>query len=131
MHPGYEDSAMDEFLARVQQLGDLTTREEAERATRGTLSALAESISGGQMGDLSPGLPMPLRPQIEQARGQARSFNKGEFLDRVTGDVDTVDIDKAETQARAVLRTMYEWAPEGEVDDTLEQLPPQLAQLFE
>lgn len=130
MHPGYDDTAMENFLARVQQHGELTTREAAERATRGTLSALAESITGGQMADLAAGLPAPLRPQIEQASGHARPFDKSAFLDRVTGDVDTVDIDKAETQARAVLRTVSEWAPEGEIEDTLEQLPPELSQLF-
>lgn len=130
MQPGDEDTTMEDFLARVQQLGELGDRTEAERATRATLRALAESITGGQMDDLAPGLPMGLRPEIEQARGQARSFDKGAFLDRVTGGLGTVDIDKAETQVRAVLRTLYERAPEGEIGDTIGQLPPDLARMF-
>ncbi len=131
MHPGYEDSAMEEFLGRVQQRSGLTTREEADRTTRATLGALAEAITGGQMGDLSPGLPMELRPEIEQARGQARAFDKDAFLDRITGQTDTVDLEKAETRARAVLQTLHEWAPEGEIDDTVEQLPPELSRMFQ
>lgn len=123
-------SRMESFLTRVQQVGELSSRDEADRATRATLGALAESITGGQMDELTPGLPRELRAQVEQASGQARSFSKEAFLDRVTGGTGTVDTGKAETQARAVLRTLYEWAPAGEIDDTVRQLPSDLSDMF-
>lgn len=125
-----DDDTMENLLARVQQLGELDSRTEAERATRATLRALAESITGGQMDDLAPGLPATLRPEIEQARGQARSFDKATFLDRITGGLDTVDLDKAEAQVRAVLGALYERVPAGEIEDTIGQLPPELARMF-
>lgn len=133
MHAGLGDEygeAMESFLARVQQRSGLSSHDEAARLARGTLSALAESISGGQMGDLAPVLPTELRPQIEQARGQARAFDKSAFLDRLSGDIGTVDMDEAEKQARAVLHTLYEQAPEGEIDDTVAQLPAELSRMF-
>lgn len=129
--PGDEYSpAMEAFLTRVQELGEITSHEEAARVTRGTLGTLAESISGGQMDGLAPGLPFDLRGEIDEARGHARRFDKGEFLDRLTGMIATVDTDRAERQARAVLHTLYERAPEGAIDDTLAQLPPELSRMF-
>lgn len=124
-------SEMESFLTRVQELGGLSSHQEADRVVRATLAALGERITGGQMADLAPGLPRELRPEIDHARGQAMGFEKNAFLDQITGDVDTVDIEKAEMQARGVLRAVYERAPEGEIDDTLAQLPPELAALFE
>lgn len=122
---------MQSFITRVQQLAELSDRDETERVIHGTLGTLAETITGGQMGDLAPVLPVELRPDIAESRGQARPFDKGAFLDRVTGHIDTVDIDTAETQVRAVLQTGYEWALAGEIDDTLAQLPPDLAAMFQ
>lgn len=130
MQPGEDDSAMANFLGRVQQLSGLDSRTEAEGATRATLRALAEAITGGQMDELCTGLPVGLRPEVEQARGQARSFDRGAFLDRITGEIETVDLDKADRRARAVLTALYEWAPEGEIDDTIAQLPAKLSQMF-
>lgn len=126
-----DSTPMQDFITRVQQLGDLSDRDETERVIHGTIGTLAETISGGQMGDLAPALPVELRPEIAESRGQARPFDKSAFLDRVTGQIDTIDIEKAEKQVRAVLRTLYEWAPEGEIDDTLAQLPPELSAMFE
>lgn len=134
MHPSPEyDDATENFLARVQQHAGVTTRIEAERLARATLHALGERISSGQAADLAPGIPPELRPEIEpeRARGQAKAFEKNAFLDRITGQIGTVDIEVAERQARGLLRTLYEWAPEGEIDATLAQLPPELAELFE
>ena len=125
-----DSDSMQNFITRVQQLGNLSDRDETERAIHATLGSLAETITGGQMGDLAPALPVELRPEIDEGRGQARPFDKGTFLDRISGQIDTVDIDKTERQARAVLRTLYEWAPEGEVDDTLAQLPEGLSAMF-
>ncbi|GAA3752416.1 DUF2267 domain-containing protein [Salinactinospora qingdaonensis] len=131
MQPEYSDSAMDDFLARVQQQSGLTSREEADQVTRATLTALGERISGGQMSDLAALLPRQLTPEVEHGRGQAKSFDKGAFLDRVSGDIGTTDLDAVERETRGVLRTLQEWAPEGEVDNTLAQLPPELAGMFE
>lgn len=53
-----------------------------------------------------------------------------EFLDRVSGEIATTDLESTERQVRAVLTTLREWAPEGEIDDTVAQLPGSIASLF-
>jgi uncharacterized protein (DUF2267 family) len=130
MHPGYDDDAMNRFLDRVQEAGGITTRIDADQASRGTLATLAEAVSSGQMHDLGEGLPAPLQPQIDESRGHARSLGKQEFLDRVGGLVHTVDMDTVESWVRGVLRAVGDWAPAGEVQRTRDQLPPDLAALF-
>lgn len=130
MHPGYGDSAAEEFVARVQELGRLSTRTEADQVTRATMTALAERISSGEMRDLTSGIPDGLRAEIKPASGQAQPFDKNAFIDTITGGIGTVDMDRAENQTRAVLRTVHEWAPAGEIDNTVAQLPPKLADMF-
>jgi hypothetical protein len=130
MHPGYDDDAMNRFLDRVQEAGGITTRIDADQATRGTLATLAQAVSSGQMHDLGEGLPAPLRPETDESRGHARSLGKHEFLERVGGVVQTVDADVVEARVRAVLRAVGDWAPAGEIQRTRDQLPPDLAALF-
>jgi uncharacterized protein (DUF2267 family) len=126
----YDDPAMNNFLDRVREHGGITTRAEADEATRATVSTLAEAVSKGQMQDLGAGLPAALRPEINESRGEARSLGKKEFLERAGGNMHTVDIDTVEANVRAVLRAVYEWAPAGQTGDTVAQLPPGVADLF-
>ncbi|WP_046470859.1 DUF2267 domain-containing protein [Allosalinactinospora lopnorensis] len=131
MHPGSTDGAAENFLARVQQHAGVTSRSEAERLTRATLNALSENVSGGQMDDLVRRLPEELRPDTAHASGHAAAFDKGAFLDKVSGGIGTVDPEEAERQVSAVLGTVREWAPPEQTADTMAQLPPEFARLFQ
>ncbi|TQN32542.1 uncharacterized protein (DUF2267 family) [Haloactinospora alba] len=130
MHPGYTDSATENFLARVQEHNGLESRAEADQLSRATLSALAQCVSAGQMDDLTAGLPEDLHSAIEAGTRQAKSFDKRTFLDQISGGIGSVDMSEVERKTQGVLRTLREWAPEGQSSDTIAQLPPELARLF-
>lgn len=119
------------FAEQVRSSAGLSSSDEASRVSRATLTTLAEAISAGQVDELAQGLPPELRSELSQRSGQARSLNKTEFLDRVSGEIATTDMEATEEQVRAVLTTLRQWAPEGETDDTVAQLPRSLAGLFQ
>ena len=124
-HPGEAD----DFLRRVQHLGELSSWDEAETAARLTLSALGDRISGGQAADLAAALPGELRPCLEQAAEPAQAFGIEEFLRRIA-DPQQTDAHTARRQAKAVLRAVREYTPGKEIADTMAQLPPDLASLL-
>lgn len=123
------DSAEEGFLSRVQQHSGLTSRTEARRLAQATLDQLAVTVSTGQMHQLGRNLPPTLQPE-DPAAGHATSFDKGAFLDAVSGSVPSTDLEEVEVLTSAVLNSVREEAPDGQVDDTLAQLPPDLAALF-
>jgi uncharacterized protein (DUF2267 family) len=130
MHPGYTDDAMNTLLTQVQHEGGIETRIDADQATRAVLATLAEAISAGQMQALGAGLPAPLSSEIARATGHARALGRVEFLERVGGEIHTVDPEIVESRTRAVTTVLGVWAPAGEIANTCAQLPGDLAELF-
>lgn len=120
----------DAFLARVQERAQLADRGEAQRTTGVTLNLLADRISAGQAGDLTPALPEGLRTYLRTNKKTPQSFDKATYLDRVATAVDLTDHAVVEQRVRAVLRTLREWVSDREIDNTLSELPPEIAELF-
>ncbi|SDQ32081.1 DUF2267 domain-containing protein [Actinopolyspora saharensis] len=121
---------MASFQEQVQQRTGLNDATETERLTRATLRALSERLAAGQLNDLEPALPPELREELYRFDGRAVSFDRDTFLDQVSGEVDTVDIDEVERRVRAVFEVLLQWAPGEEIEDTIAQLPPDLAEMF-
>lgn len=113
------------FLDTVRQRAGADTGADAERHTHAALHALAERVTAGQAADLGRYLPSALGEQLQPAHPEARPFDYAEFMRHISGQRDT-----AEAYARAVLSTVREAAPEPEIQDTLAQLPNDLARLF-
>jgi uncharacterized protein (DUF2267 family) len=126
----WNGTTMRSFVEDVQGATNLDSADEAERLTRATLGTLAEGISGGQVDDLMPELPEELRRELSGRSGQARSLDKTGFLDRVSGEITTTDMETTEDLVRGVLRTLRSWAPEGQIDDTVDQLPRSISEMF-
>lgn len=120
----------DAFLARVQEYGQLAGRGEAERTAGVTLNLLADRISVGQAGDLTPALPEGLRTYLRTNKKTPQSFDKETYLDRVATAIGVTDHAIAEQRVRAVLRTLREWESDREIQNTLAELPPEIAELF-
>ncbi len=118
------------FFDRVRQRAHLDSKEDASRIAHATLTVLGERLSGGQADDLSPSLPIELRRHLSTGSGQATAFDRASFLDAVSGHTGSVDLDDTERHVRAVLATVRDWAPRSEIDDTLAQMPRELAALF-
>lgn len=126
-----DSTTMREFVEQARQAAGMSSYEEANALVRATLRTLAEAVTGGQIDELAPGLPDDLRAELSGRSGQARSMDENGFLDRVSGSVQTTDLDQVKQQVRAVLRTVRAWAPQGEARDTARQLPKSLAALFD
>ena len=125
-----DSPTMRSFVEQAQEAAGLSSFEEADALVRATLNTLAESVTGGQVDELAEGLPKELRNELNNRSGQARSMDRTGFLDRVSGAVQTTDLERTEEEVRAVLRTVRQWAPRGETPDTMQQLPSSIAELF-
>lgn len=120
---------LDEFLYVVCDRGEYDSREEAERVSRAVLTVLANRITPGEAKDLSAQLPPPLGSAAQPDNGGPGSFGVNEFCrrvaERVGGHPRT-----AEWDASAVLSTVADAVPGGELNQLLSQLPSGYATLF-
>lgn len=129
--PDEHSADMKRFLSELRETAQLSSDQEAERLARATISALAEAVSTGQANQLAAGLPEELHFELGASTGQAERFDVQGFLDRISGEVDTVDADEVEREVRSMLGVLRSWAPSGEIDDTVQQLPKGLTNLFQ
>ncbi|MBE9376014.1 DUF2267 domain-containing protein [Saccharopolyspora sp. HNM0983] len=128
--PDSPDAEMRSFVRDVQAQADLKSTADAERACRATVSALGERLTARQAEELGSGLPENLEPSLTRHSGKAQRFDAHEFLDKVSGEIGSVDEDEVETEVKAVLHTIREWAPRRQVETTIAQLPGDLAAMF-
>lgn len=128
--PNDHSEDMQRFLQQVREEAGLSSAQEAERLARATFSALSEAVTSGQANELGAGLPEELHFELGASTGQAERFDLTGFLDRISGEIDTVDGDEVQREVRSALQVVRGWAPEGEIDDTIAQLPKSLAELF-
>jgi len=119
-----------EFIGRVQQQAGLRSFERAEAATRATLTALGEYLSGGEGHDLAAQLPQGLAEHLHrQPPDRSFIFSLNDFLQRV-GEEEGVEIGAAEAHARAVVDVLEEAVSGGEMQDVRRQFPSEFDPLF-
>ncbi|SDP92252.1 Uncharacterized conserved protein, DUF2267 family [Actinopolyspora xinjiangensis] len=129
-HPEPAGPTMTSFLGQVGRRAELADGTEADRLARASIRALSERLAAGQLNDLAPALPPELREELYGFGGQAVAFDKDTFLDQVSGEIDTVDLDEVERRVEAVFEVLLRWIPDEEIEDTVAQLPPDLADMF-
>jgi uncharacterized protein (DUF2267 family) len=121
----------DEFIGQVQHRARLSSRGDAEIATRATLETLAERLSGGEADDLASQLPRGIAEYLRtEFAGEGMRFSMEEFFERVSRR-EGVDLPKAIYHARAVVGVLAEAVSNGEIADVRSQLPADYARLFE
>ena len=119
-----------EFIGRVQQQAGLGSFERAEAATRATLTALGEYLSGGEGHDLAAQLPQGLAEHLHrQPPDRSFIFSLNDFLQRVGGE-EGMEIGAAEAHARAVVDVLEEAVSGGEMQDVRRQFPSEFDPLF-
>ena len=69
----------DEFIGEVQARARLSSRGDAERATRAVLETLGERLAGGQPHNLAAQLPEEIGRHLEGRRVSARAFEVGRY----------------------------------------------------
>ncbi|GLV60274.1 hypothetical protein KDH_70940 [Dictyobacter sp. S3.2.2.5] len=121
----------DEFMGQVQHRARLSSRGEAERATRATLETLAERLAGGEAQDLAAQLPPEIGDYLRDTwSAKGERFSLHEFFQRVSLR-ERVDVQKATFHARAVIDVLKEAVSQGELKDARAQLPADFNRLFE
>ena len=118
----------DEFIARVKDLAEVQTNEEAERATRATLETLRERLAGNEPNNLADQLPPEIADPL-RSEGGRDGFSLAEFYRRVA-DKEGVEETEAIRHARAVATVMEEAVTTGEMDHVRDQLNPEYTELF-
>ncbi|GGW78230.1 DUF2267 domain-containing protein [Streptomyces caelestis] len=119
-----------EYLARVRELGEYDSQEEAAKVTEAVLSVLAQRISPGEVDDLASQLPGPLGQTLAAARPQqAESFGIDGFCRRVAERIGARPR-TAEWDAGAVLTALADAVSGGELNQILSRLPSGYAVLF-
>ena len=122
----------DEFIKAVQDRGHMDSREEAEKATRATLEALAERLAGGEPHDLASQLPPELAQYLRyEGEETSNPFSLDEFFERVNQSDEDVDLPKAAYHARVVMGVLQDAVTGGEIAHVRSQLPEEYNPLFE
>ncbi len=125
----------DQFIGAVQHRARLSSRGEAQEATRATLSTLAERIQDGQAENLAAQLPEPLETPLVEGE-ETESFDVDEFVARVAerdasvGEGAESEADAAH-HARVVFDVVSEAVTEGQFEDVRAGLPDGYGTLFE
>lgn len=121
----------DEFIGQVQHRARLSSRAEAERATRAVLEALAQRLSGGEPKNLASQLPWEIgRYLLGPHSGEGARFGPRDFYDLVARR-EGIDMPDAAYHVRAVASVLRDAVSPGEWQKMLAQLPADLDQLME
>jgi uncharacterized protein (DUF2267 family) len=118
----------DDFIGQVQARARLSSRGDAERATRATLETLGERVPEGLADNLAAQLPHEIgehlrRTEVFGGLGSGQRFDRREFILRVAERAG-VDEPKAAFIARAVTEVVDE-ATGGMVSGKLSASLPQ------
>lgn len=121
----------DEFIGQVQHHARLSSRADAERATRAFLETLAQRLAGGEPKHLASQLPPELgRYLLEPTAGAGARFGPQDLYDLVAMR-EGVDLAEAAYHARAVATVLRDAVSPGAWQNMLAQLPPDLDKLLE
>lgn len=126
-----------EFLEEVRRRAGLGSVEEAESATRATLTALGEYLVGYEGLDLASRLPEGLAETLRrEPPDRPEIFALNDFLFRVgeeegTNPEDDADPNEALPRVRAVMGVLLEAVEPGEAEDLRRQFPSEFDPIFE
>ncbi|MEW6159780.1 MAG: DUF2267 domain-containing protein [Verrucomicrobiota bacterium] len=120
----------DEFTGHVQHRARLGTTGEAVKAIRATLETLAERLDAGEAKDLASQLPEEIGIYLRKDFGaKGERFDLNEFFSRVSLR-EQMDLPVAVYHARVVIEVLQEAVSPGEINDVIQQLPPEFSSLF-
>lgn len=121
----------DEFIGQVQNRARLSSRGDAELATRATLETLAERLAGGEPFNAAAQLPRGIAEYLRhEYAGSGERFSLDEFFRRVS-QRESVGLPDAVHHARVVIEVLSEAISSGEINDIRSQLPSEFDPLFE
>lgn len=120
----------DEFIKHVQAVGQISTREAAQRATQATLETIKERIVGDEAKDLAAQLPEPLAKCLHGREGEnGGHFDFQEFIRRVS-EKEEIEPTTAAMHVRAVFTVLQDAVSPGEFNDLQVNFSADYAELF-
>lgn len=118
-----------EFIGKVGERAGIADRFEAEKTAAVVLQALCDRLSGKEANDLLAQLPAIFRDLVVVSPAPL-PISVDEFVARVADELQ-VGPDEARKRIRATFATLREAVTVGELQDVLEQLDPDYADLLE
>jgi uncharacterized protein (DUF2267 family) len=119
----------DDFITRVQEQTRLDTRDESIRITRAVLETLGERLDRKVRNGLEAQLPNELKDFLLARVEHSDQYDLQEFYNRIGARADLKYGDATE-RTRQVIAVLREAVPGGEIEDILEDLPPEYGKLF-
>src|SRR5215211_3741062 len=120
---------VENFITQVQEQTRLDTRDESIAITRAVLETLGERLDRKVRNGLEAQLPIELKEFLLVRAERGDQYDLAEFYNRVGARADLTYTDATE-RTRAVISVLREAVPGGEIEDVLEDLPPEYGKLF-
>ena len=119
----------DDFITRVQEQASLDTREESIMLTRAVLETLGERLDRKVRNGIEAQLPNELKEFLLARKEHSDQYGLEEFYNRIGARAD-LKYEDATVRTRQVLSVLRQAVPGGEIEDILENLPPDYGELF-
>ena len=119
----------DEFITRVQEQARLDTPEEAITITRAVLETFGERLDRKVRNGVKAQLPNELKEFLLSRAEHSDQYDLEEFYRRVGARADLKYVDATERTGE-VISVLRQAVAEGEIQDILEDLPPEFGKLF-
>jgi uncharacterized protein (DUF2267 family) len=118
----------EEFVRKVGERADVLDRYEAEKTAVVVLQALCDRLTGKEADDLLAQLPA-IFSELMITSPSPLPISTDEFVARVAAEL-AISPGDARMRTRAVFATLREAVTRGELEDVLEQLDPEYADLL-
>jgi uncharacterized protein (DUF2267 family) len=119
----------DDFIHGVQERARLGTREESIVITRAVLETLGERLDRKVRNGLEAQLPNELKDFLLARKESTDRYDLAEFYRRIAARAD-LKYQEATERTRQVLSVLQQAIAGGEIQDVLESLPSEYAELF-
>lgn len=120
----------DQFIKHVQALGQLESKQAAEKAIQATFETIVERIVGDEANHLAAQLPADLSQFLRGHEGEnGQHFSLQEFYQRVSQKAGIEPV-AAAVQARAVFAVLNEAVTPGEFADVKANFTADYDELF-
>ncbi|MCL6431635.1 MAG: DUF2267 domain-containing protein [Anaerolineae bacterium] len=114
------------MMRRVMARSGLADPDEADRAIRAVLFALADTVSHDEVHDMASQLPKEYKDLVMGRLGERRPVQPmawGDLVSRVQSEMGLETREAAEHVTRSVFAILKDAVSPGEIEDVLQELP--------
>lgn len=119
----------DEFVKRVQEKVQVSSKDEAIWITDTVLKTLSERLTEKEAFDLASQLPHELKGIVGGAKEKLVKMDRQEFINKVADNL-KIAPDESESYIKATFSVLKSAIAPGEIRDVLDQLPRDFAAML-